>query len=65
MVIGFTTTNAISVIDTPLCDKVCQWLKSGGWLSLGTPVSPIIKTDRHDLTDILLKVVLNSITQNP
>jgi hypothetical protein len=24
MVIGFTTTNAISVIDTPLCDKVCQ-----------------------------------------
>ena len=53
MVVGFTTTCAIStyhnyscefeartwqsVLDTTLCDKVCQWL-AGGWFSPGTPV---------------------------
>ena len=27
------------VLDTTLCDKVCQWLAAGLWFSLGTPVS--------------------------
>ena len=49
-------------IDTTLCDKVCQWLVTGGWFSPGTPVSSINKTDRHDMTEILLKVALNTIT---
>jgi hypothetical protein len=30
-----------------LCDKVCQWLATGWWFSLGTPVSSTYKTDRH------------------
>jgi hypothetical protein len=30
--------------------------------SPGTPVSSTYKTDRHDITDILLKVALNIIT---
>ena len=50
MVVGFTTTYAISVyhnsscefescswrsvFDTILCDKVCQWLVAGRWISL-------------------------------
>ena len=38
-----------------LCDKVCQQL------SPGTPVSSTNKTDRHDKTEILLKVALNTI----
>ena len=29
---------------------------------LGTPVSPTNKTESHDVTEILLKVVLNTIT---
>jgi hypothetical protein len=29
---------------------------------LGTPVSSTNKTDRHDITEILLKVALNTIT---
>jgi hypothetical protein len=29
---------------------------------LGTSVSSINKTDRHDITEILLKVALNTIT---
>jgi len=28
----------------------------------GTPVSSINKTDRHNITDILLKMTLNTIT---
>jgi hypothetical protein len=39
---------------------------AGWWFSLGTPVSSTnksIKTDRHDITEILLKVALNTINQ--
>ena len=50
------------VLDTALCDKVCQWLATGHWFSLGTPVFSTNKTDHHDITEILLKVVLNTIT---
>jgi hypothetical protein len=46
---------------TTLCDKVCQWLATGWWFSPGTPVSSINKTDHHDITEILLEVVLNTI----
>jgi len=67
MVVGFTTTCAISVyhhsscefeprswkgvLDTTLCDKVCQWLVTGRWLSPGTPVSSTNETDCHDITE--------------
>jgi hypothetical protein len=33
------------------------------WFSLGTLVSSINKTDHHDITEILLKVALNTINQ--
>jgi hypothetical protein len=36
----------------------------GRWFSPGTPVSSTNKTNRHDITEILLKVALNTIT-NP
>ena len=49
---------------TTLCDKVCQWLVTGRWFSLGNPVSSTDKTDRHDITEILLKVALNTINLN-
>jgi len=55
MIVGFTTTCVISaclqlscefesrwwrsVLDTTLCDKVCQWLVAGRWFSPGTTVS--------------------------
>jgi hypothetical protein len=48
------------VLDTTLCDKVCQGLVSGRWFSLSAQVSSTNKTDRHDITEILLKVVLNN-----
>jgi hypothetical protein len=48
---------------TTLCDKVCQWLETGRWFSSGPPVSSTNKTDCHDITEILLKVALNTIKQ--
>jgi hypothetical protein len=38
------------VLDTILCDKICQWLAAGGWFSLGAPVSSTYKIDCHDIT---------------
>ena len=48
---------------TTLCDKVCQWLATGLWFSPGPPVSSTNQTDRHDITEILLNVVLSTIKQ--
>ena len=42
---------------TTLCDKVCQWF------SPGPRVSSTNNTNRHDITEILLKVALNTIKQ--
>ena len=50
------------VLDITLCYKVCQWLVVGWWFSPGTPVSSTNKTDRHDVAEILLKVVINTLT---
>jgi hypothetical protein len=47
------------VLDTTLCDKLCQWLAVGRWFSQGTPVSSTnLKTELHNIAEILLKVVL-------
>ena len=51
--------------DTTLCDKVSHWLTTGRWFSPCTPVSSTNRTDRHDITDILLKVALNTIRLRP
>ena len=69
MVVGFTTTCAISaymyhhlsVLETTLCDKVCRLLATGQWFSSGTLISSTNKTDCHDITETLLKMVLNTI----
>ena len=48
--------------DTTLCDKVCQSLTTGRWFSSCTPVSSTNKTERHDITEILLNVELKHYT---
>ena len=78
VIAGFTTIYAIvaynhlrcefeyrswrDVLDATLCDKVCQWSATGRWFSPRTPVSSTNKAYRHDITEIVLKVVLNTIT---
>ena len=49
---------------TTLFDKVCQWLTTGWWFSQSPPVSSTNKTDCHNITEILLKVALNTIKPN-
>jgi hypothetical protein len=48
---------------TTLCDNVYQWIATGRGFSPGTLVSSTNKTDHHDITEILLKVALNTIKQ--
>jgi len=70
IVVGFTTTFAISayhhswrgVLDTTLCDKVCHWLVACQLFSPDTLYSSTNKTDRYDITEMLLKVALNAKT---
>ena len=50
---------------TSLCDIVCQWLPTGRWFSPSTLDSSTNKTDRLDITEILLKVALNTINLKP
>ena len=45
-------------------DKVYQLLAHGRWFSLGTPASFTIKTGRHDIAEILLKVALSTKNQS-
>ena len=58
------TTKVVSsnphVLDTTLCDKVCQLFATGRWFSL---VSSTNKTDYHAIAEILLNVGLYTISQ--
>jgi hypothetical protein len=77
MVIGFTTTYAINVYHHCCCEfesqsgrgvqhyviKFVSDLRQVGGFFPGTPISPTNKTGRHDITDILLNVALNTIKQ--
>ena len=56
MVVGFTTTHAISAYHH-------WWSKFESRLATGRWFPPPIKMDRHDITEILLKVALNTIKQ--
>jgi hypothetical protein len=42
--------------------KFCQWLLAGQCFNPDTTVSSTDKTDCHNIAEILLKVVLNTIT---
>ena len=54
---------SIRVRCTASCDKVCQWLLTGWWFSLGPQVSSTNKNVCHYIAEILLKVALNTIKQ--
>jgi hypothetical protein len=66
IVVELTTTYAISsdhyqrcefefrswrgVLDTTLCNKVCQWIVAGRWYSTGALFPPPIKTNYYTIT---------------
>jgi len=81
MVVGFTTTYAISACHHQRCELeslsgevysiqqyemefVSELQKVCGFLRF-SPVSSTNKTDRHDITEIPLKVALNTIILTP
>ena len=53
------------VVDTTLCVKVVSDLWQVGGFFPGTSVSSTNNNDRHYITEILLKVALNTITHLP
>jgi hypothetical protein len=54
------------VLHITLCDQVCQWLTTGRWFLRVLWFPPSIKlTACHDITEILLKLALTTITHNP
>ena len=75
MVVEFTTTCAIiachhlrcefephswrGVLDKTLCDKVCQWLATGLWISLGSPISAT-----KVVTEIIFESGVKHLTSN-
>jgi len=73
MIVRFTTTYAIGGYHHWWCEfesgsgrSVQHYVikfATGRWFSPGPPVSPTNKTDRHDVDEIFLKVVLNTIKQ--
>ena len=50
------------LLETTLCDKICERLATSLWFSPGTTGSSTNKSDRHDMTEKLLKVALSTIT---
>jgi len=51
------------VLDTTLRDQFFLWLTTSQWYSPCTPVSSTNKIYHHNITEILLKVALNTINQ--
>jgi hypothetical protein len=60
---GFVNYKKGALDSPPQSDKVYQLLAHGQWFSPGTPASSTTKTGRHDIAEILLKVVLNTKNQ--
>jgi hypothetical protein len=62
------TTNVVSLNPTQAIQhyviKFVSDYSTGRWFSPGTPFSSTNKTDRHDITEILLKMVFNTINLN-
>jgi hypothetical protein len=62
---GFVkVTPVMSTVCLSMICQGCQWLATGRWFSSGTPVSSTNKTDRHDITEMLLQVALNTLNLN-
>ena len=60
VLIYFESRSLGGVLDTTLYHQFCQRLSACRWFIPGTPVSSTNKTDRHDKTEILLNVALNT-----
>jgi hypothetical protein len=53
------------VLDTTLCDKVCQLHAAGMWFYPDTPISSKNKIDHHDITKIFVESSVKHHNPNP
>jgi hypothetical protein len=51
-------------MSTVCLSRICQGDASDVYSMSGTPVSSTNKTDRHDITEMLLQVALNTLNLN-
>jgi hypothetical protein len=58
------TTDVVGSTPTQGAVYNIMWLAEGRWFSPSPPVSSTNKTDRHDKTEILLRVALSTIKPN-
>jgi hypothetical protein len=56
-------TVQVYCVNPAMCDKIWHWLAAGRGFSPGTLVSSTNETGGQDITEILLKVALNTIDQ--
>jgi hypothetical protein len=54
----------IKKIACSFLDTAGIFLITGQWFSSGTPISSNNKTDRNDITEILMKMALNTLSLN-
>ena len=57
---NMTVEKLLIIIITENVSQICQWLATDRLFSLGTPVFST-KTEHHNITEILLKVALNTL----
>jgi len=53
-VVSSNPAHGEDVVNTTLCDQVCQWLAADLWFFPGISVSSSNKTDSHDIAEKLL-----------
>jgi hypothetical protein len=61
--INWRENSNLTILNTCASDKVYQLRAHGWWFPSGTPASSITKTGIHDITEILLKVALDTINE--
>ena len=63
-VVSSNSAHDEDLLHTTLWYKACQWIAAGLWFPASNPVFSNNKINRHmhDITELLLKVLLNTIT---
>jgi len=54
----------VPIVTDVVSSNPTQLLATGQWFSSGSPISPTNNTDCHDITELLVKVALNTIKSN-
>ena len=62
---SYSSLNKKNFVISKSSKRVCQWLETGRYFSLGTPVSSTNKTDCRDITEIFIESGVKHHNPNP